>query len=236
MKKFSYSRLSLYEQCPRRFYYKYVLELEDKDTKPLALGKAVHKALECIINRTDFEEAIKQGLIECDFHPEVEPDEIRQLVKNAPFQKLKGETEVYFRIPLFDYPNSPKIEGYIDLIDGDRIYDYKTNRKMYSITDNYQIALYAWALSRIKGLSQVQGSLIFLRYKKESKFVFNEAVMNEAIEWAKELVKEILFKLEMLDFQPNLVDKLFPYQPSRYCKHCPFVIDCYKKSNTNNAI
>lgn len=224
---FSFSRLSLYHQCPLRFYYKYVLGKEEPVTKSLALGKAVHKAIEFIIKGIDFDEAIKQGLIECDFHEEVFPDEIRDLVRNAPFQNLKGETEVHFCLPLFNGQETPKLQGYIDLVDGDRIYDFKTNRIVYDIMDNFQVALYAWALSQITGAKQIQGSLLFLRYRKESTFIFDETVMNNAAQWARDLVNEIRFNLEALEFYPEKLNELFPYKPSSYCKHCPFALDCH---------
>ena len=47
---YSFSRLSLYETCPYRFYQKYILGKDDVVTKPLALGKAVHKAIELKID------------------------------------------------------------------------------------------------------------------------------------------------------------------------------------------
>lgn len=228
MKEFSFSRLQLYEQCPQRFYYKYVLGLDEPITKPLALGKAVHKAIELIIKGIDKEEAIKEGMKECDFHNEVSIDEVRQLVENAPFQKLKGQTELYFRLPLFNEENSPVLQGYIDLVDGNKIVDFKTNRIAYNILDNYQIALYSWAISKINGFSVVDGSLLFLRHKSESTYSFNEAIMNEALNWARNLVKEINIKLEILDYHPTKWNELFPYKASNVCSHCPFSIECYK--------
>lgn len=227
MDTFSFSRLQLYQNCPLKFYYKYVLGIDEPTTKPLALGKAVHKAIECIINGTDPENAIKKGIIECDFHEEVNSNEIRELVEKVPFEKLKGETELYFRIPLFDYHDSPVLQGYIDLVDGDRIIDFKTNRIIYNVTDNYQVALYAWALSELRGFNQVEGSLYFLRYKKESTCLFNKSMITEAVNWARSLVNEIRFKLEMLEFYPDKWKDLFPYRPSSFCSHCPFALDCY---------
>lgn len=228
MNTFSFSRLQLYQNCPQRFYYKYVLGKEEPITKPLALGTAVHKAIECIINGMDFENAIKEGLIACDFHEEVTPNEIRELVERTPFEKFKGETELYFRIPLFDYPNSPILQGYIDLVDGNKIVDFKTNRIAYNVTDNYQVSLYAWALSKLKGFNQVEGSLFFLRHRNESSFIFDESMMLAAVEWARNLVNEIRFKIEMLEFQPDKWNELFPYRPSSACSNCPFTLECFK--------
>src|SRR5690554_1553873 len=226
MQEFSFSRLQLYEQCPQRFYYKYVLGLDEPITKPLALGTAVHKAIELIIKGINKEEAIKEGMRECDFHKEVSVDEVRELVENAPFQKLKGETELYFRLPLFDEENSPVLQGYIDLVDGNKIVDFKTNRIAYNILDNYQLALYSWAISKLNGFSVVNGTLLFLRHKRESTYSFDEAKMTEAVEWARNLVTEINMKLETLDFRPEKWNELFPYKASSFCSHCPFSVEC----------
>lgn len=231
MDKFSFSRLQLYRTCPKRFYYKYVKKLpDDTNSKPLALGKAVHKAIELIINGTDLDEAIKQGYIECDFHDEVSLEEIRELVENAPFQKLRGRTEVYFCIPLFNYEGSPKLQGYIDLVDGDAVYDFKTNRKMYDVEDNYQVALYAWARAQKEGFNQVIGRLIFLRFRRESTSIITKDKMNEAVEWARGLVNEIRLKLDVIEFAPDKQNEVFPHQPSSACEHCPFVLDCYEEN------
>ena len=46
MKVFSYSRLKRYSECPQSFLFKYVLEMAEPVGEPLALGKAVHTAIE----------------------------------------------------------------------------------------------------------------------------------------------------------------------------------------------
>lgn len=231
MKLVSHSRLALYEQCPRQFYYKYILGFKMPVTKPQALGKAVHKALEVLaVQNIPVQEGIKQGLIECGFHPEVEPNEVRQLVENALSKKIEGVPEYHFQLPLFDVPDFPEIQGYIDRWNKDEIWDYKTNWQPYDILSNYQLALYARAVSQITGLKKIKGHLFFLRYKKIYSYVFTEKEMNLAKEWAKRLITEINFKLEILEIYPDKVDELFPYQPNRYCSSCPFILDCYKKA------
>ncbi|GAE93094.1 hypothetical protein JCM21714_2131 [Gracilibacillus boraciitolerans JCM 21714] len=231
MKEFSFSRLSLYETCPQRFYYKYVLGMEEPITKPLALGKAVHKAIECLLNGETFQEAIKKAMIEADFHEEVTAIEVEELVLKAPLVHLKGgETEIYFSVPLFPTEkDSPVIRGYIDLIDGNQIYDFKTNFKAYEVTDNFQVGLYAWAMEKERKLKgKIRGSLLFLRHKRESKYYFDEEAREHAVRWARSLVKEIQFKLEMVDFSPSKRKELFSYRASAYCEHCPFTLKCYK--------
>ncbi|MCL5115713.1 MAG: PD-(D/E)XK nuclease family protein, partial [Firmicutes bacterium] len=43
------SRLNLWQQCPQRWFHKYVLKDTDITTPPAAFGLAVHEALERII-------------------------------------------------------------------------------------------------------------------------------------------------------------------------------------------
>lgn len=227
---FSYNRLSLYETCQRRFYFRYILKLEEKVAKPLALGKAVHKAIEKIIEGRSVEDSVLEGYAECDFHPEVSIDEISHLVRNAPVYKNMGETEVYFCLPLSNAENAPKIQGYIDLVTENGTFkDWKTNWKAYDIHANRQLGLYAWALSKMKGYDLVEGSLYFLRHKKEQKYFFSQDEMEKSRQWAINLANEINFKLDLLDMIPEKVDEIFSPTFSSACQHCPFVLDCYQK-------
>ncbi|WP_394237418.1 PD-(D/E)XK nuclease family protein [Niallia oryzisoli] len=225
---FSYSRLNLYETCPLRFYYKYILGLPECVTAPLALGKAVHQSIESLIKGSDYKNAILDGYAACDFHREVSFKEIFKLVENAPVVKNMGETEVYFRCPLSDSPNSPQLQGYIDLVQDGRLVDWKTNRKTYDILGNHQVGLYAWALSKIQKKEWIEGSIYFLRYKQERKYFFSPLEMEQAKIWALRLAEEIKSKLVLLDIMPEKVNEIFSYTPSGACGHCPFVLYCFR--------
>ena len=228
----SYSRLQLYETCPLRFYYRYILGLPERVTKPLALGKAVHQSIESLIKGSDYKNAILDGYAACDFHPEVSFKEISNLVENAPVVKNMGETEVYFRFPLSDSPNSPQLQGYIDLVQDGKLVDWKTNWRRYDVLDNHQVGLYAWALSKIQKKEWMEGSIYFLRYKQERKYFFSPLEMEQAKTWALRLAEEINFKLELLDIMPEKANGIFPYKPSSACGHCPFVLPCYQETKT----
>lgn len=226
---FSFSRLNLYEQCPFRFYNKYVLGKDEFVTQPLALGKAVHKAIEDKINGTTHKEAVLNGYMEADFHEEISYEDISTLVDRAPVQSNMGETEIYFKLPLSDDVNPPYIQGYIDLYSPDgAITDWKTNRISYDVQDNKQVALYAWAISQIKGSNEVEGVLYFLRFQKESNHTFAEGEMEEARLWSLDTANEINKKLKLLNILPHEYNKLFPANPSRLCIHCPFAWECIK--------
>ncbi|GAB3051579.1 RecB family exonuclease [Virgibacillus ainsalahensis] len=229
---FSFSRLNLYEQCPYRFYNKYVLGKEEPMTKPLALGKAVHQAIDDKINGLTHEEAVLNGYAEAGFHEELTQQEISELVERAPIQPKMGENEVYFKLPLSDKADAPEIQGYIDLYSPDgAITDWKTNRIPYDVQANRQVALYAWSIGQIKGLDTVEGILYFLRFRKESNHVFNVEDMEEARSWALNTANEINEKMALQELLPDESERLFPVQPSRLCGHCPFAWECLKNNS-----
>lgn len=232
MKTFSYSRLKMYESCPRRFYYRYIKGLKEETSYPLALGKAVHKAIECKINGLSREDALFHGLMECDFDNEVlTAGELSQLTDNAP-ENLEGETEMYFRLPLFDGQNDAELQGFIDLIDGDTIIDFKTNRKQYDVNDNHQMGLYAWAVQQIKDIDLISGTLYFLRFKKGSTYFYTEIDVLPAIEWARSLVLEIQTQVKANNHDPDNHRLQFAHWPSSECSHCPFVLNCFSECHS----
>lgn len=228
---FSFSRLKLYETCPYRFRQKYIKGRDEPVTLPLALGKAVHKAIEEVINGTSHSEAVLKGLEEADFHPEVKKDEVEKLIKNAPIREGMGETEVYFRFPLSNSSSAPEIQGYVDLVshEGNEIVDWKTNRGMYGILDNHQVALYAWAVQQLKKVEMVRGRLAFIRFKKEYQYTFDRETTEQARRWALKLANEINSKLFLLEVFPKKSDEIFPATPSSACSYCPFSVECFRK-------
>ena len=229
MKVFSFSRLNLYDTCPYRFYKKYVEGYEEEITYPLALGKGVHRAIEDRLKGLSHDEAVINGLIEADFHEEVTKKELSWLTRNAPINRVSGDIERHFKIPLSHELDAPMIQGFIDVSNPKHIVDWKTNRVPYDVRDNNQIGLYAWAISQLEGSSQVYGELFFLRFKRSSGYSYNQQEMEDARQWAYRTAKEIQGKLELLEVMPELKDDLFPAKTSRFCSHCPFSIECYRK-------
>ncbi|MNN78060.1 hypothetical protein D3C81_1945750 [compost metagenome] len=59
--------------------------------------------------------------------------------------------------------------------------------------------------------------------------VYNESDANEAREWALGLAEEIEMKKSCLESFPDMASSLFTPTPGSHCKHCPFVLECYKK-------
>lgn len=230
MDTFSFSRLSLYDDCPRRFYYKYVLGLAEKEGVPLWLGKAIHKAIECKIAGDSFDSALVQGMASINFNPAVPFNEMKFLLNNMP-ANVQGKTEHYFKLPLNE-DGTLFIQGYIDLLQGNEITDWKSNRKMYGVNDTAQIGLYAWSLRQLYGYDEVIGKLYFLRFKRESAFVYDAHTMDLTRQWALQLANEIVAKLHEVE-QGAVWKGIFPPVRSTKCSHCSFAIECYRSQSLN---
>lgn len=233
MNVYSFSRLSLYATCPYRFYLKYVLGRQEPVTKPLALGKAVHKGVELRIKGASEEEAVMAAIIESDFHPEVDLEEMERLIRVA--LMVKGETEVHFVLPLAHGSNL-KVQGYIDLLSESAFFDWKTNWRMYGVNDTMQLALYAWAIMQTTGRDIVRGTLYFLRYKKPLSYLYTFQEAEKARQWAYELALEISEKVSVVELFPDMSIQAFQATPGSHCKHCPFALECYRQFKKGEAI
>ncbi len=224
---YSFSRLDLFGRCPYRWYQKYAMGREEPVTKPLALGKAVHKAVELRTQGILEDEAVVAGIIETDFHPEVTTDDIKELLQNAP--RMNGETEVHFELPLSSSASAPRIQGYIDLIQPNRFVDWKTNWQMYGANDTMQLRLYAWALMEMRGWDQVEGMLYFLRYRRRVPYVYSRSDADRARAWALKVADEIERKMFTVELFPEMTEDIFHPSPGAYCKHCPYAAECVQK-------
>lgn len=232
---FSYSRLKLFEECPFRWYLKYVEKTEEEEALPLMLGKAVHKAIEeKLIGKSD-KDALIEGWKEVEYYP-FDLIEYEALFRRANVVRGSGtdsdvDVEYHFTLPL-DGTNSPKVQGYIDLVrqifGSYEFTDWKTNRVKYEPTDNMQLALYAWAVSKIYNVPEVTGTLFFLRFYKDNAKTktFSEIEMEYARKWAFQLAKEINTSLEGFFVALQPFESCFPATPNSGCANCPFADKC----------
>lgn len=239
MNTFSFSRLNLYQTCPRRFYYKYVLELDDPPGEAAILGKTVHKAIELVLNGRSFDDAVLTACME-EAGLSVDRTEVEMLTKTAlSFARhyYNRETEKYIMTELseiiIELGKGILFHGYIDLLCLCRkneipvILDWKTNRSPYDITSTWQILLYAAAVMEQTGVETVEGILVFLRTGHVSRSVINENMAKQAKEWAARTAEEIQHKLELIKSSRD-PHGIFPSSPSVACRYCPWSYLCLK--------
>lgn len=235
---FSYSRLTLYEDCPFAFFVRYVAEIKTKDSLPLAFGKAIHKAIEEKIRGAEDKDALVSGWEIVDFYP-FDLDEYEKIYRNAKVERGAARdsnvhTEIHFKLQLENKSNSPYVQGFIDVhsnIYGNHSFiDWKTNRVMYNPFDTMQLPLYAWAIGEIYNVSNVRGTLYFLRFYKENQksALFSKEDMENARIWALILANKTLKSLENY-LHGQAFEDAFPTRPNMRCANCPYADICVKK-------
>jgi RecB family exonuclease len=231
MDTFSFSRLNLYQNCPRRFYYKYILQLDDPSGLPAIFGKTVHKAIELVINGRSFNDSITSAWIEeSEMNSEISRDEIEWHVRNATRFIFNGKPETHF---LMELEKGIKLQGYIDLsgMSHDGYYtvlDWKTGRNQFDVLSNWQIPLYAAYVMKNTGCDAVMGMLVFTRFNSVKREIITKDIAEQAIEWAVNTAKTIQSRIEYATImsKKEIVRFAFPSSPCGECSHCPWAREC----------
>jgi CRISPR/Cas system-associated exonuclease Cas4 (RecB family) len=176
--KSSYSRIGCYGFCPKKYEYRYVLQIPAPVKPELAFGVAIHETLEHnfvqkIDSRNDlpgqdlavfFRDTLDNRLrpVPEEFlRGPSEPHYLRALGEHfldqfmrerAPgLQPATRGVECSFRLPL---PGDHELTGQFDLLDTDWVlHDFKTSNKPYDPrrADRTQLVIYSWACERMFG-------------------------------------------------------------------------------------
>lgn len=243
--RLSVSRVKLFEQCPQKYYYRYIENLPDPPNKYSALGSLFHKSAELFVQEymktnnlresmvyayqkaKDVEEIIKlEPYLERQDRNDVR-DWLKQYVKyleENPEETKKfylTEKEINFKI------KAPKIEinilGYIDRVDKEGedkliVADYKTGKSEY--LESFQLIVYAAAIEELykgKQVNYAQYELI-----KEG---FRKQVYDVTAKEKKAALDRIIFNakriLKLQDGEGQWISK-----PSALCNYCPYKVKC----------
>jgi len=176
--KTSYSKISSYFFCAKKYEYRYVQERPAPAKPELAFGVALHAALEAnfdqkVESRQDlplekvlevFRGSLNEGLAAvpdeklrgaADFHYLRGMGEHlleKYMAERAPaLQPAPRGVECFFNLPL---PSGHQITGKFDLLDTDWVLrDFKTSSKPYDPrkADKTQLVIYAWACEKLFG-------------------------------------------------------------------------------------
>lgn len=225
-KRLSYSQLAYFLQCPIRFKYFVIDEIEPPIPLYLYFGTSVHRALELIHNKilegkTIGEENVEE-FVERTWIPSIRIDEEKEkFYKDAAFRQISTyirnhnftfndllRTEEAFSLDLEDVVISGKID-LIRVINGQykEIVDFKTSESKTSPRDqtNLQMNLYAIGAEHSLGLKIGKCSVHFLA---------NNIV--ETMEWKKEL------KSQAKSYLADLINKIKKEEFRPRIEYCPF--------------
>lgn len=238
--KISYSQLNTFEDCGKKYKYRYVLEIKPPPSATLVFGSLVHKVLKVF-----YTEIMKYKQGERDTAPTLE--ELHEIyerlwesigyeskahealrkkhglkILTEYFQNMLKEEQPIELEKYFSYKiNDILITGSIDRIDflGEengvkrvQIIDYKTGKVKdeKDREEDLQLALYTLVAEELLGYKVESAAFIFLDHGVKIEADISETVKEEVKERVKALVKEI----RAAQFQPK---------PSKFmCGFCDY--------------
>ena len=227
--RYSYTNVSTFSQCPRKWKYQYIDQLKTiPDTAPdnaLWCGLAIHKGFE--------EWNVQAGLDEYKSHYNILTDQNVNWMIQIEYQLTKlleitpkgGQHEIEVKTDRFI--------GYIDYIIGNEIWDWKFSNNIDNYLQSPQLSIYKHYLSVVRPDIQIDHikfcfiPKINIRQKKdESLFEFRQR-LQEYLETSKIKVVEVKYDedsitqfeqaCQMLDHVEN-----FPKNETRLCKWCQY--------------
>lgn len=210
---YSYSKLSTYNQCPRKYKFNYIDKIKVDDLTCLIKGRKLHKELENI-NKDNFEHS--SPLIKSFLNNNLD-------IKEQLFNKnIKKE----FRFGLdknfkpCKYSSKAFYGGIIDLIYIDNILtlvDYKTgNYKDAKYQDFYQLMSYSLFFFNHQNINKIKLRYCYIEHNLENNLIISKQSTNSTKEWIVNTVNNIEH------------DKNFECKYSVLCNYCQFKNFCKK--------
>ena len=228
--KFSYRRVSTYEQCPYRFKLQYIDELKTLENydadNALYLGSMLHKAIE-----TDVETAVKEYY---DTFPIITDAHINEAMKiEALAPKVKWLLpEGLHEVPLED----EEFKGFIDYLTRDEIFDYKYSNNIDRYLESGQLHVYKHFAEKLLGIE-----IKYLYYVFVPKVAIRQK-KTETIEQFRSRLRSVLSeqqpKIICVEYDHSKVEKYletveeiknateFPKNPTKLCGWCPYQSYC----------
>lgn len=236
LSKISFSQLDMFQTCPLKFQFRYLLHLPVPPSHAMSFGSSVHETL------NDFYQKIKKGvtpslelLHECyeqhwipygyenRTHLMKRQAQGLEILKNfyrknfldqAPI--IPTDLERNFHLKIGDFTMSGRIDRIDQLPDKTyEVIDYKTGTSLKdrSLKSNLQLSIYALACQELFQLPVSRLSLYFL---EENEKVSTTRTPEELRELRKELEK-LVTEMRESDFAPT---------PGYYCRFCDFRLVC----------
>jgi RecB family exonuclease len=192
--KFSYSRISLFEKCPKAYHFKYLLKQDELfSTIEQHLGRAIHAALEHTYRKKDDGGNISLNSLKTAFDQawnSPEKENVKVIKNNMTSRDYYFEGQdmlkkYYQRVLAFDCSETVALEkyfeitindsicyrGYIDRISKNpdgmlRITDFKSGKRVNDPLEDMQLCSYAlWCFEEFKEY-EIEIAFEALRYEK----------------------------------------------------------------------
>jgi ATP-dependent helicase/DNAse subunit B len=247
---FSYSKATMFEECPRKYMYEYVLHLSELvKSDAMAIGEGLHKFLEEKAKNSEL------GVKECeDIYIEA-ATKARCMVSEKAIQDHKFLVQKYFEHNKFITPKiingKPAVEVYFKLNCGDgaivngkidiisvrgAVVDYKTASKPYDIgtmlnpvyDKGIQITTYSAAVLQDYGvLPEVNGYQVILKDGSQVQNLATVPTMQHVEAVKKYYRAQYAKMMNLWDKFANTV--LWPRGVNPKCFWCSYRIRCSQK-------
>ncbi len=239
--RLSYSKMSLYLNCPRSYKKLYIDKVPPKPQPFFSFGTTIHETFERVydpvnpIPKPSLERVLeiydevrlthREGFDSDATEEQYRQDGIRQItmyynrfIKDCEF-KPAYSIEDYFEIPCGKYA---VMTGFIDRIDklDDGTYeilDYKTEptmRTQEAVDNDKQLSIYYWACEDTLGLKISKLSLLMLDHDCKVETTRTRDSIPKVIETIDKTAYEMIHEK---DFLPR---------KNKYCKSCDHLHDC----------
>jgi len=255
----SYTKFSLYKNCPRNYKRIYIDKIATKPRYFFSIGQTVHKAMEDLYSYdgigepslkfllASYEKNWEGGGYESPEQEESFFNEGLEWMKDYYEDHVKGQwkkawkTEPYFEAP-FQGPHigaGHLLVGNIDRIESNddgsySIYDYKTDtilRTQEEVDSDLQLTMYSWVCEKFFGIKIKEAALVFFRFNKIIRTVRTEEDYKKMLDLIDNLGAGILKNAEKGASLPHEeADKLFLPQINKYCGGCDFLEECPLKA------
>jgi len=246
----SYSRIAVYDDCPKRYKFIYVDKLPTMERSYFSFGNSIHKALEIFYHpEKNFVRTKKPPLeyllklldehwISAGYRTEYQEkkakEEALQILRKLYRETIFGFHPAYLVEKSFSFRLGEfKVVGKIDRIDqtsdGYIIIDYKTSRtlpRFFKEIDLLQPIIYYIGAKEFLGLEKVDYvSLYFVRFNKKVKFDISEELLKKG-------------KGKIIQVGEAIQRSEFPTKADGSCSTCEFKNICpaFSKNLTANSL
>lgn len=238
MGRYSYSRVGCYEHCPYQFKLRYRDSLktlpEQNADNALYLGLGVHKGIECMDAQKGVEEyfshyyCISDENVNWQIQLEYQIPKAIEKIHSDCDKRCKWQHEIEIKTDRF--------VGFIDLVVGDTIYDFKFSNNIDRYLGSPQLSIYKYyyELLHKKKINHIKfvfiPKLLIRQKKTETIFDFRMRLRDELEKTEVKIIEVPFSAIDVKDFTCafDMIDNVteFPKNESRLCDWCEYKTFC----------
>ncbi|MCS7184688.1 MAG: PD-(D/E)XK nuclease family protein [bacterium] len=244
--KLSYSKISTYEFCPKKYEFQYIKRIKVPTKLELVFGNAIHETLEENFNqklntKKDMELEELQATFSKKFRNYLDTEDIldttnwefherlgKWFLHVLLYEKLKYiQPNLVEKLIEIDIKNGNILTTKLDLLDlNNKLYEFKTSSKPYDETEPKnmeQLLLYAIAVEKVSG--SYPSSMEFIVLVKGNEEIQPHIQYIRVIPPPREKFEELENELDEITRKistPPYIRKFDPYRCTwcEYQKHC----------------